>query len=155
MPLKTLSVNFVFSITNFQIFLHFSLLKSLYVSPYQIGASFTGVFHAKSMFYFFITFPYRVFAIEGGTTQGNAWDDISFASGIVAPTSSLPHGLHSLSTNIANHCKVKFLFVQHREFSVNKPCFGSKNVLKSIFFGVFFIYSQLSIKTKYLVALLM
>ena len=50
--------------------------------PNRIEASFTGVFHAQRMFDFFITFPYKVFAIEEGTTRGNVWEDFSFASDI-------------------------------------------------------------------------
>ncbi len=46
------------------------------------------------------------FAIEGGTTRGNAWEVVSFASGIGTPTSFLPHGLHCFSTNTLNHSKV-------------------------------------------------
>ena len=84
----------------------FLIAKECMCSPNRIGASFTGVFHAQSMFDFFITFPYRVFVIEGGKTRGNAQNDLSLASGIVALTSFLPRGLLSFSTNIANHCKV-------------------------------------------------
>ena len=74
--------------------------------PNRIGPSFAGVFHTQSMFDFFITFPCRVFAIELGTTRGNAWDDVSFASGIVTSTSFLPHGFHCFSINSMNHSKV-------------------------------------------------
>jgi hypothetical protein len=45
--------------------------------PNQIGASFTGVFHAQIWFLHHI--PIEWFAIEGGATRGNAWDDASFA----------------------------------------------------------------------------
>jgi hypothetical protein len=45
------------------------------------------------------------FSTEGGTTRGNSCDDVSFASGIVEPTSFLLHGLHSFSTNTTNHSK--------------------------------------------------
>ena len=93
MPLKTLPVNFIL-VSVLQISKYFYIYaKECMCFPNWIGSSFTGVFHAQSMFDFFITFPYGVFAIEGGTTRGNAWDDVSFALGIVMLTSFLLHAL--------------------------------------------------------------
>ena len=75
-PLKTISKFYLqyYKFPNISIFL---IAKECMCFPNRIGASFTGVVHAQSMFDFFISFPYRVFAISGGTTRGNAWDDVS------------------------------------------------------------------------------
>jgi hypothetical protein len=56
------------------------------------------------------------FVIEGETTRGNAWDDVSFASEIVTPTSFLPHDFHCFSTNTVNHSKVYNFYLYNINF---------------------------------------
>ena len=94
--------------------------------PNRIVTSFTGVFHAQNMFDFFITQSmqsYRVFAIEGGTTQGNAWNDVSFASGIVIMVCTL--SLQISRTTVKSNF---YLYNMVREQHGNRHLLPSKRI---------------------------